>query len=298
MMPETMAQFGVTSPTGRSAQMRFGLVLGMVNPSLWMELAELADESGFDSVWLPEHLVLPVVGSGSPVAGDEHPPISPNIPVRDVFVQLGAIAARTTRIKLGTFVYNIGLRHPFITARAIATLDVISEGRVDFGIGASWLAEEWDAVGLDFASRGARVDESIEVCRRLWSEEVVEHHGRFFDFAPVMFEPKPVQQPLPLLIGGDGRAAMRRVAELGAGWGPMNHTLEALPASLERLQALWEEHGRAGRPEVTMAGSISGDSDLEELRAAGVDRLLVSPWTSTKNAVAGVTEFSRRYLSN
>ena len=126
-----------------------------------------------------------------------------------MFTYLAFLAARTTRIRLGTHVYNIGLRHPFVVARSVATLDVLSEGRVDFGIGASWLAAEWQATGLDFASRGRRVDEALAVCQQLWSQPVVEHHGEFFDFAPVMFEPKPQQRPWPKLhVGGDGPAAL------------------------------------------------------------------------------------------
>ena len=190
--------------------MKFALSLGTLNPSVWVDLTEEADRLGFDSVWMPEHLVLPVTLAGSPHAGSEHTPIPADIPVFDALGYLCFLAGRTRRIRLGTQVFNIGLRHPFVTARAVATLDVLSNGRVDFGVGASWLRQEWDAVGLDFDLRGTRVDEAIEVCRRLWSEDVVEHHGRWFDFGPVMFEPKPVQRPgPPLHVGGDGAAALR-----------------------------------------------------------------------------------------
>ena len=204
--------------------MKFALSLGVLNPSAWVAVTLEADRLGFDSVWMPEHLVLPVDMGGSPHDGQDHPPIPADIPVFDPLVYLAFLAARTERIRFGTQVYNIGLRHPFSTARAAATLDVVSGGRLDFGIGASWLRAEWEAVGLDFDTRGARVDEAIEVCRRLWSEDVVEHHGRYFDFDPVMFEPKPVQRPgPPLHIGGDGPAALRRAATVGDGWIPMNH---------------------------------------------------------------------------
>ena len=137
---------------------------------------------------------------------------------------LGAIGAVTERIRLGTNVYNIGLRHPFVTARGAATVDIVSDGRFVFGIGASWLAAEWQAVGLDFATRGARVDESIAICRRLWTEPVVEHAGDHFTFGPVVFEPKPVQAHLPIHVGGDSdrcaathRRARRRLDHDAAG---------------------------------------------------------------------------------
>ena len=126
---------------------------------------------------------------------------------------LSFLAGKTERIRFGTHVFNIGLRHPFVTARSVATLDIVSGGRAEFGVGASWLEAEWDAVGLDFKTRGRRVDEAITVCQRLWSDSVIEHHGENFDFGPVMFEPKPVQSPWPPMhIGGDGAAALRRAA--------------------------------------------------------------------------------------
>ena len=171
--------------------MKIGVQLAGMNPKFWTAGGQAADEAGFESVWLPEHLVFPVEMHGSPHAGDTHPPIPSNTPAFDALLSLAAIAATTTNLRLGTNVYNIGLRHPFVTARAIATLDVLSGGRVEFGIGSSWLEEEWQATGLDFATRGRRVDETIEICRRLWSDDVIEHHGEFFDFQPVMFNPKP-----------------------------------------------------------------------------------------------------------
>lgn len=185
--------------------MKFAISLGMLNPRVWPDVTQEADRLGYDSVWLPEHLVFPVQTEGSPFHGADHPPVPADVPVFDAFTYLGFLAGRTERIRFSTHVYNIGLRHPFVSARAVATLDIVSGGRAEFGIGASWLRAEWDAVGLDFDSRGRRVDEAIEVCRRLWTEPVVEYHGEFFDFGPVMFEPKPVQQPHPpIIVGGYG----------------------------------------------------------------------------------------------
>src|SRR5207248_2746728 len=141
---------------------KFGIALGALNSHFHLDATEEAERLGYESVWLPEHLVLPVRMSRSPHPGDEHPPVPPTTPVFDAFAYLGFLAGRTRHVRLGTHVYNLGLRHPFISARAVQTLDVLSGGRVEFGIGASWLEEEWRAVGLDFASRGRRVDEAIE----------------------------------------------------------------------------------------------------------------------------------------
>jgi probable F420-dependent oxidoreductase len=276
--------------------LKIGISLGVVRPSLWASVTREADRCGFESVWMPEHLVLPVSSTGSPFHGEVHPPIPPDTPVFDVFSYLGFLAGQTERIHLGTQVYNIGLRHPFVVARAAATLDVVSGGRVELGIGASWLAAEWEAVGLEFATRGRRVDESISVCRRLWTEEVVEHHGEFFDFAPVMFEPKPVQSPLPLHIGGDGPAALRRAATVGDGWIPMNHALEQIPERVAQLARLRQEAGRPGNVEITFgAGALDADG-LRRQADMGVARALVRPWRSSKEALDGIRRFADEVL--
>ena len=274
--------------------MKFGIPLGALNPKVWLDVTVAADELGYDSVWMPEHLVLPVHMGGSPHAGAEHPPIPANIPVYDTFVYLSHLASRTTNIRFGTHVYNIGLRHPFTTARAAATLDIISNGRLLLGIGASWMREEWDAVGLDFDTRGKRVDEAIEVCRRLWTDAELEFHGEHFDFAPVMFEPKPVQQPIPLIIGGDGPAALRRAATVGAGWIPMNHSIEELPEARDKLARLCEQHGRTDPVEITFgAGLVLAPSDIVQYERAGVDRVLVRPWQRSRDAVDALTRFAK-----
>jgi alkanesulfonate monooxygenase SsuD/methylene tetrahydromethanopterin reductase-like flavin-dependent oxidoreductase (luciferase family) len=182
-------------------------------------------------------------------------------------------------IRLGTDVYNIGLRHPFVTARAATTVDILSGGRLALGIGASWLREEWEAVGLDFDRRGARVDEAIDVCRRLWTEEVVEHHGTFFDFGPVAFEPKPVQRPGPALhIGGDGRRASR--CTVGTGWLPTNYTVE----SSVRTARLAEPPGAAGgrHPSKSRCTGRSAALRRRALCQRGVTRPIVRPWSRSR----------------
>jgi alkanesulfonate monooxygenase SsuD/methylene tetrahydromethanopterin reductase-like flavin-dependent oxidoreductase (luciferase family) len=158
---------------------KFGVALGRLNPAFFTEVTVEADRLGYESAWLPEHLVFPVHMTRSPHPGQEHPPVPPETPVFDAFAFLSFLAGRTDRIRLGTHVYLLGLRHPFAAARAVQTLDVVSGGRAEIGIGAGWLESEWEAVGLDFHTRGRRLDEAIEVCRRLWRDRVVEHHGRF-----------------------------------------------------------------------------------------------------------------------
>jgi probable F420-dependent oxidoreductase len=270
---------------------KLGVALGRVNPALFVQVAEEADRLGYESVWLPEHLVFPVTMAGSPFAGAEHPPVPPTTPVFDAFAYLCFLAGRTQHVRLATHVYNLGLRHPFVSARAIATLDIVSGGRAIAGIGASWLKEEWDAVGLDFATRGRRVDEAIEICRRLWTEGVVEHHGEHFDFAPVMFEPKPVQQPHPpILVGGESKAALRRAARLGDGWVGMSATLDGLDAPIAELARLRPD-GMAP-VEITVGGAIRSLDDIQRWEDAGVHRIIVSPWARSREAVDGLRRFA------
>ena len=277
--------------------MKFGIHLGSVNPRFWGDVAEEADRLGYESLWIPEHVVVPLAATGSPHHGDDHPPIASSVPIHDALAMMCYLAARTTRIRLGSHVYNIGLRHPFLTARAATTADILSGGRLSLGIGASWLRGEWDAMGLDFATRGARVDEAIEVCRRLWTEDVIEHHGKFFDFAPTAFEPKPVQRPLGLHIGGDGPAALRRAATIGAGWMPMNHTLEQLPASIARLAELAQSAGRTEPVEITLTARVESLEDVARYARAGVTRLIVMPWSSSREAIEGLRRFAATILS-
>ena len=277
--------------------MKIGITLGTVRPDRWTEVSCEADRLGYESVWMPEHLVLPVASDGSPFAGQDHPPIPSDVPVFDAFAYLSYLAGRTGQIRLGTHVYNIGLRHPFVAARAVATLDIVSGGRTEFGIGASWLQAEWDAAGLDFANRGRRVDEAISVCQRLWSDPVIEHHGENFDFGPVMFEPKPVQSPWPPIhVGGDGAAALRRAALVGDGWIPMNHAVEQIPVAAARIAQMREQAGRPGKVEITMGVH----AEIEALRRAsesGVGRALVRPWSSGRETIDGLRRFADQVLA-
>jgi probable F420-dependent oxidoreductase len=269
---------------------KFGVALGRLNPAFFIDVVDETERLGFESVWLPEHLVFPVQMSSSPFAGEEHPPVPPSTPVFDAFAYLSFLAGRTSRVLLGTHVYNLGLRNPFIAARAVQTLDIVSGGRALFGIGASWLASEWEALGLDFHTRGKRVDEAIEVCKRLWTEEVVEHHGQFFDFGPVMFEPKPVQKPHPpVLVGGESPGALRRTARYGDGWIGLDHTPESV---LEPIKKLAEMRGDGPPIEITIGGHVESPDDVKRFEDAGVHRLLVSPWRRSPEALDGLRSFA------
>ena len=269
---------------------RLAITFGRLNPKSFVDAALAAEELGFESVWLPEHVVFPLEMRGELVPGEEHPPVPPQTPVFDAPAYLSYIAGLTQRIRLGTHVYLMGLRHPFISARAFATLDQVSGGRAEVGVGAGWLVTEWEALGLDPATRGRRLDEAIDVCKRLWTEAAVEHHGEFFDFAPVAFEPKPVQRPHPpVVVGGESERALRRAAARGDGWIGMEHTPDSARAQVTVLHRYLDE---AGRPsdgfEVTVGGPIRERADIARWEEAGVDRLIVAPWSRSRDAVEGM----------
>jgi probable F420-dependent oxidoreductase len=274
--------------------MKFGVALGRLFPEHYETVTLEADRLGFESVWIPEHLVLPVDMGGSPFAEAEHPPVPPRSPVFDPFVYLSYLAGRTSQIRLGTHIYLLGLRHPFVAARAVQTLDIVSGGRAEIGVGGGWLRSEWTAAGLDPRTRGRRLDEALRVCRRLWTEEVVEHHGEFYDFDSVMFEPKPVQKPHPpILVGGEADPALRRAARLGDGWVGMKHTLESVREPIAKLRQFRAECDRAaGHFEMVVLGRVSNRDDVKRWEDTGITRLIVTPWSKGDEALDGIRRFA------
>lgn len=268
--------------------MKIGVPLFLLRPTDMARTAVQAEEIGFESVWVPEHLAFPVtIRSRYPYAEGGVPPINPATPLVDPLMVLAQIAALTSRIRLGTNIYILPLRHPLCTARMAMTVDLLSGGRLSFGVGAGWLAEEFEAVGIDFATRGARLRECVRAVRTLWSESEPEFHGRFHSFGPLKFEPKPVQKPgPPILFGGETEAALRRAAALGDGWYGVGHTPESAAAQVVKLRGYLEEAERAGAPfEVTLSPkAVPAREDLRRFADAGVDRVVVLPWQRAREA--------------
>jgi probable F420-dependent oxidoreductase len=269
---------------------KIGVALGALNPHFFLDVTLEAEKLGYESVWLPEHLVFPTKMGGSPFPGDDHPPVPPTTPVFDAFAYLSFLAGRTNRVRLGTNVYLLGLRHPFVAARAIQTLDIVSGGRAEIGIGAGWLREEWTAAGLDPRSRGRRLDEALAVCKRLWREDTVAHRGEFYAFEPVTFEPKPIQRPHPPIhCGGESDAALRRAASACNGWLGLHHTPESAHAPIERLRELRRDCGRDDEPfEIIVGASLESHEELDRWRDLGVTRIITSPWRRSPEAIDGL----------
>jgi probable F420-dependent oxidoreductase len=204
--------------------------------------------------------------------------VYPGSPLYDAWVTLAYIAAATQRIRLGTHVYILPLRHPLVTARAVGTLDVLSGGRAILGAGVGWLEDEFHFVGESFADRGRRTDEIIGLLRELWSAKVIDFHGEFYELGPLRFEPKPKQARLPIEIGGVTPPAIRRAARLGDGWlatGKME--LAELEQKIKRLHALRREAGRGSEAfEVSFGNQLGLDlASVKRYADAGVTRLML-----------------------
>jgi probable F420-dependent oxidoreductase len=279
--------------------MKIGVPLFLLRPENMAAIAQQAETLGFESVWLPEHLVFPtVIESRYPYAAA--PPINPATPLLDPMVLLAQVAAVTSRIRLGTNIYILPLRHPLTTARMGVTLDIVSNGRLTFGVGAGWLREEFDAVGIDFESRGARLREGVRILRSLWTESEPEFHGKFYSFGPVKFEPKPVQKPHPpIVFGGETAAALRRAAALGDGWYGVNHSPESAAARVTEIRNLLAEAGRANVPfEMTVSCGFP-DLTADHVKGyedAGIDRIVVLPWRRGSEAAEKLAALAKVVL--
>jgi probable F420-dependent oxidoreductase len=178
-----------------------------------------------------------------PDIGADGPSYGAGTPLVDVWVTLGNIAAQTSRIGLGSGIFVLPLRNPFTVARAVATAQDLSGGRVLFGIGSGWLREEFDAVGENFGNRGSRTDEMLEVIAKLWTGGPVSHNGRWYSFDEVQLSPAPISE-IPVIIGGASGAALARAARIAAGWYGPNCTLEESAAHREGLLRHLAEFGR------------------------------------------------------
>jgi probable F420-dependent oxidoreductase len=212
-----------------------------------LPVAEAAERLGFDSVWAAHHVVLPYEResrypyqrSGTEVA------MTPGMQWLDPIVTLSAIAAVSERVRLGTSVFVLPYRDPVTLAAELAALDVLSEGRLVLGVGVGWMREEFEAIGIPAAERGARTDEHLQVMKTLWREDPASFEGRFTRFENVVLATTPrTEGGPPIWIGGNTDAALRRALRFGSGW----HGFEVFPEEIadlrERLGRLAEEGGR------------------------------------------------------
>jgi probable F420-dependent oxidoreductase len=277
--------------------MKFGFIMWGTAPADALVVARAAEAAGFDSVWLPEHLVLPPTLTGYPYTSSGAPEFTCDAPLYDPWVVLSAVAAQTSTIRLGTTVYILPLRHPIVTAKAVATLDIVSGGRVSLGIGVGWLREEFEALGENFENRGRRANEIIQILRRLWADDTITHQGDHYKFGPVKFEPKPVQKPsIPILVGGTSPRAIRRAATLCDGWmdiGTADH--DHLGKMIAEVRAARRE---AGHQDDKFEITTNAMPDLENIRRLadlGVTSVLGAAGPGTE--LAAIAEWHDRVIS-
>jgi len=264
--------------------MKFGLMYANAGPFAFPEmlthLAQTAERVGIESMWTVEHVVIPVgYGSTYPYDPSGKIPAPDQMPLPDPFVALAYAAAVTKTIKLATGIVILPQRHPLYVAKELATLDVLSNGRVIFGIGVGWLEEEFQALGIPFSERAARTAEAVRAIRSLWKDEAEPFHGKFYRWEKVESHPKPVQKPgVPIVVGGHTELAARRAARYGDGFFPG----VADDAKLDWLLGIMrDECAKLGRDpatiEITSGRAVPTVESVNELRKKGVSRFMVPP---------------------
>lgn len=281
--------------------MEVGLSLMSVRPQLMPELAARAEELGYESVFAPDHLLFPVhFSSRYPGSPDGEFPYPRDMPLYDPWLALMDVARATKTIRLGTAIYVLALRHPMVAARLITTLDVLSGGRVLVGVGSGWLAEEFKALGIEPRTRFRRTEEAAQIMRLLWTDKETEYHGEHFDFGPVYFEPKPATKPHPpILFGGYSDAALRRAVRFGDGWlsGGGAEGIEAIAALMQRVEELRDEYGITRPFQVTILEGRPEPSFLKGMADLGVHRVVVMPWTRSRDAFTGMEAYAEEARS-
>lgn len=245
-----------------------------VDPRQAVALAQAAEAAGFESLWTVEHTIVPAgyasaypYDSSGKMAGGQN-----DIPLPDPLIWMAYVAAATSRINLATGILILPQHNPVLAAKQIATLDHMSGGRILLGIGVGWLEEEFSALGVPFAERGARTDEYIAVLRELWSAEKPTFKGRFVNFDGAYCRPQPVNKTVPIIVGGHSPAAARRAGRLGDGFFP------ARGAPGELIAIARDAAEAAGRNPAELELTVSAPDDLgelTELRKMGVTRVLV-----------------------
>jgi len=259
-------------------------------PEVLERVARLSEERGAAGIWVGEHVVLfDQYRSWYPYSENGRIPAPSGSGLLEPLNTLSFLAAHTQNTRLGTAMCLLPQRNPVYTAKEVATLDWLSGGRVDFGVGVGWLKEEFDALGVPWAKRGRRTDEYLAVLKSLWRDSVSSFEGEFFRLPQCEMFPKPIQEPHPPIhIGGESDAALRRVARHGQGWHTCDRSPEDLSAPLERLEELLADEGRK-RDDITVTVCPyfkSIDADLvKRYREAGADSVAVMLFVSSPEEV-------------
>ncbi len=272
--------------------MEIGLHLPHIGPLANREaitaFAKLAEEHGFDSLWVSDHVVVPRgLDSRYPYRRDGAFPVQPEVPMLEPIATLLFAAAVTERVKLGTTVLIIPMRNPIVTAKQLASLDVLSNGRLILGVGAGWMEEECEMLGVPFKQRGARLDEYIQLFKALWTEENPSFHGKFWQIEEVGFAPKPIQRPHPpIWVGGHSAPALRRAGRMADGWHAVGIEPDHLREQFQEVQRHAQEAGRdpasvslSVRTRVSLNDPPQAIEQLQRYREVGVTHVVLEIFT-------------------
>jgi probable F420-dependent oxidoreductase len=248
----------------------------------YIRVAQRAEELGYQSVWLGDHIVIPEkIVAPYPYTKDGSVGFPRRTPWPDPFVLLAAIGVKTQNIRLGTSVIIVPYRNPLHVAKAVATVDLLSNGRFQFGVGIGWLKEEIDALGEQFSERASRTREYLQVMKAIWKDEVASFQGKYFSFPDLHTGPLPVQKPHPpIIFGGESLPALKRVADLGDGWQPGPIPLDVFRERCDTLKALMAERGRDfSQLSISMLGDANdlkqNPGKIAALEELGVKELVV-----------------------
>lgn len=242
------------------------------------ELVVEAEKLGVEGVTVGDHVCVPAdVDSEYPYTGKQAIlPVGTEFP--DPLTWISSLGTATTNLRFLTHVLLLPLRHPLLVAKEVSTVAAMIGSRIELGVGVGWMREEFDALGIPFEERGARMDEAMPLLRTLWSGEVVEHHGQFYDFEPLALHPAP-PRPVPLFVGGHSGPAVRRAATLADGWVGVNPKFEELEAILAKIEQRRRAEGTIDKP-FTVRTGLKGPIDSQSISAVaklGVDGLIVMP---------------------
>ena len=267
--------------------MKFGIMFANVGPMAYAEgaiaIAQSAEAGGFESLWTVEHTVVPAgYQSAYPYSDTGRMPGPEDSDIPDPLIWLSFVASATSTIRLGTGILILPQRNPVTLAKEVATLDRLSGGRVELGIGVGWLEEEFDALGVPFSDRGKRTDDHVAALRSLWTQDQASHDSAYTSFTNAISRPRPTQGSVPIVVGGHSKAAARRAGRLGDGFFPGKGDHAELAALIEVMRATAVEHGRdPDAIEVTAGGNGAlGSRALDEVKALadlGVSRVIVPP---------------------
>ncbi|MEO8538606.1 MAG: LLM class F420-dependent oxidoreductase [bacterium] len=267
----------------------------IATPDFITTVAKAADDCGFYSLWAPEHVVLfDQYASKYPYTDDGRLAVGPNAGVLDPFQVLTFAAAVTKNIRVGTGIALVPQRNPVYTAKAVSTLDWLSGGRFDFGIGIGWLREEFDALQVPWPKRADRTVEYMEVMKHLWTDDLASHEGPFYTLKEARQNPKPVQTPHPpLYFGGESDPALRRAASIGNGWYGFGHDPASAAERLNVLDGFLRENDRTRediRVIICPYRHKTTPQMLEQYAALGIDEIVIIAGARTAEDMVRRTE--------